>query len=160
MAEAIVVVALLLALLAAFVPGFPGTAIALLGVVAYAELDGPGGVGHDAQTVSAMFALAGLVGQLAGPVLSVRAAGGPAGAATGAGLGAIIGALTLFPGAPWLLAVVGALLCAIVGSKGAPWLARVRAPVGATAGCLIAILSDLIAVLAIAGVLAVATAGA
>ncbi len=157
-AEAIIVAALLLGLLASFVPGFPGSAIALLGVVAYAELDGPGGVGPDAQRVAAMIALAGVGGQWVGPVLSVRAAGGPAGAATGAGLGAVIGALTLVPGVPWALAVVGAVIGAVVGSAGAPWGARVRGPIGAGAGCVIAVLCDLIAVLGIAGVLAVATA--
>ena len=146
---------LLLGGLASFVPGFPGCAVALLGLVAFAGLTDFEVVTGPALLVAAGITVAGAFGQVTGPVLAGRAAGGSAGVATGAALGAAFGALVPVPGAAWLGAVTGAVALGFVLSRG-QWIAWVRGAVGTAGGCLVGWAADLVAVLAIGAVLGLA----
>ncbi|MCB9689114.1 MAG: DUF456 family protein [Alphaproteobacteria bacterium] len=136
----------------ALVPGFPGCAVALLGLVAFAGLTDLRTVGPGALVLAACVVVIGSFGQLAGPVAGGRAAGGTAGAATGAALGAAAGAFVPLPGAAWGGAVVGAALLGLVASRG-ELVGWVRGVVGTAGGCLVGVLADLVAVLAIGAIL-------
>jgi uncharacterized protein YqgC (DUF456 family) len=136
----------------ALVPGFPGSAVALLGLVAFAGLTDMRTVGPGALVLATLVVVAGSVGQLAGPVAGGRAAGGAAGAATGAALGAAAGAFVPLPGAAWVTAVLGATLVGFLGSRG-ELVGWVRGVVGTTAGCFVGVAADLVAVLGVAAVL-------
>lgn len=146
---------LLLGCGAALVPGFPGSAVALLGVVAFAGLTDFEIVTAEVLVLAVCVAAVGVFGQLAGPVIASRAAGGTAGAATGAALGAAAGSLVPVPGAAW----VGAMLCgALLGVAGyreglRRWL---RGVVGTAGGCVVGGLIDLMSVLGVGAVLAIA----
>lgn len=144
---------LILGGLASFVPGFPGAAVALLGLVAFAGLTGFEGLSPEALAVATLVALAGSFGQLMAPVLTSRAAGGAAGAATGAALGAIAGALLPVPGLALALSAVGAVVLGVLGAKES-WLQALRGMVGAGGGCAVAVLADLVAVVGLAAILA------
>jgi uncharacterized protein YqgC (DUF456 family) len=147
---------LLLGGVSAFIPGFPGSAVALLGLVAFAGLTDFTVVTSEALVLATVIALGGALGQIVAPVVSSRAAGGTAGVATGAALGAALGALIPLPGASWGVAIVGATLLGIVGSREG-FLKTIRGIVGtAGGGCAVAVLADLVSVLGIAAVLAVA----
>ncbi len=141
--------------LGALVPGFPGSAVALLGVVAFAGLTDFVVVTPAALVVAALIAGAGAVAQLTAPVVASRAAGGAAGVATGAALGAALGALLPLPGLAWISAVGGAAVIGTIASREGivRWL---RGVVGAAGGCAVAVASDLVAVFGVAAVLAVA----
>ena len=139
----------------AFVPGFPGSAVALLGLVAFAGLTDFTIVTSEALILATLIALAGALGQVAAPVVSSRAAGGTAGVATGAALGAALGALIPLPGMSWGGALLGATLFGILGSREGV-LKTVRGLIGTAGGCAVAVLADLVSVLGIAAVLAVA----
>jgi uncharacterized protein YqgC (DUF456 family) len=141
--------------LGVLVPGFPGCAVALLGLVAFAGLTDFAVVTHEALVLAAGFTLAGAAAQLAGPALASRAMAGTAGAATGAALGAALGTLVPVPGFAYGAAVLGALVLGVAGGwKGvAAWL---RGVVGAAGGCCVSAAADGLAVLACGAVLGVA----
>jgi len=146
---------LVLGLAAVFVPGFPGSAVALLGLVAFAGLTGFEIVTREALVLATLFMAAGTLGQVLGPALSSRAMAGSAGAATGAAIGAALGTLIPIPGVAWGTAILGA--AALGGSlsvKGVrDWLKGV---VGAAGGCCLSGMLDGVAVLAIGAVLGLA----
>ncbi len=146
---------LLLGGVSAFVPGFPGSAVALLGLVAFAGLTDFSIVNSEALILATLIALAGAVGQIAAPMVASRAAGGTAGVATGAALGAALGALIPLPGASWGGALIGATVLGIVGSREG-FLKTLRGLVGTAGGCAVAVGADLVSVLGIGAVLAVA----
>lgn len=139
----------------ALVPGFPGCAVALLGLVAFAGLTDLRVVGPGALLLGACVVVVGSFGQLVGPVAGGRAAGGTAGAATGAALGAAAGAFVPLPGAAWVGAVAGAVVIGLLSSRRelAGW---VRGVVGTAGGCLVGALADLTAVIAIGAILGLA----
>ncbi len=139
----------------ALIPGFPGSAVALLGLVAYAGLTDMRSVGPAALVLAACIVVVGSFGQLAGPVAGGRAAGGTAGAATGAALGAAAGAFVPLPGAAWACAVLGSALVGFLGSRG-ELVGWVRGVIGTAGGCLVGVLADLVAVLGVAAVLGLA----
>lgn len=143
---------LLLGGIASLVPGLPGCAVALLGLVAFAGITGFEVIDPPALLVASAIAVAGALGKLTGPVLAARAAGGSAGAATGAAIGAMIGALVPVPGVSWALAVLGAVTLGLLASRGA-FVAWVRGVIGTTGGCLVGLAADAIAVLGIGAVL-------
>jgi uncharacterized protein YqgC (DUF456 family) len=135
------------------IPGLPGSAVALLGLVAFAALTDFSPVGHGALVVGAMVAGAGTVGQIVGAPIASRALGGSAGAATGAAAGALTGVFLPVPGATWVVAGLGALVGALVG--GGTWRSRAKGVVGAAGGCLVSSAWDLLGVLGVGAVLAV-----
>jgi uncharacterized protein YqgC (DUF456 family) len=141
--------------IAAVIPGFPGCAIALLGLVAFAGLTDFTIVTPGALAVATGIAIVGAGAQLTAPVVSARAAGGSAGAATGAAVGAILAVWIPVPGAAWAGAVIGAVLIGFLASRGA-WIAWLRGVVGTAGGCLVAFAADGLAVLGIGAVLALA----
>ncbi|MEZ4238980.1 MAG: hypothetical protein R3F59_23070 [Myxococcota bacterium] len=141
--------------LATVVPGFPGCAVALLGLVAFAGLTGFEVVDPAALLVAAGIASVGAVAQLTAPVVASRALGGSAGAATGAAIGAAIGAVVPVPGVSWVLAIAGAATFGFVASRGAV-VGWVRGLVGTAGGCVVGFAADAIAVLGIAAVLGLA----
>jgi uncharacterized protein YqgC (DUF456 family) len=143
---------ILLGGVATVVPGFPGCAVALLGLVAFAGLTDFAVVDGPALLVAAGITVVGAVGQLTGPVVASRAAGGSAGAATGAAVGAAVGALVPMPGVSWALAVVGAATLGLVASRGA-FVGWVRGLVGTAGGCAVGFAADALAVFGIAAVL-------
>ena len=141
--------------LAALVPGFPGCAVALLGLVAFAGLTDFRIVTPEALVLATGITIVGAAAQITAPVLSGRAAGGSAGAATGAAIGAALTVWIPVPGAAWAGAVLGAVVLGFLASRGA-WVAWVRGVVGTAGGCLVAFAADGIAVLAIGAVLGLA----
>jgi uncharacterized protein YqgC (DUF456 family) len=141
--------------LAAFIPGFPGSAIALVGLVAFAALTDFAIVPPQALVVAALIASAGAVAQVLSPMVASRVAGGTAGAATGAAVGAVFGLLIPFPGVTFVTALMGSLAGGILGSREGV-LRSLRGVVGTAGGCAIAVLADLLAVLGVAAVLAIA----
>lgn len=149
--------------LVVWVPGLPGSAIGLLGLVAFAGLTDFTVVPRSAVLVAALFVVAGTVGQLTGPVSAGRALGGSAGAATGAAVGAVLGSLIPLPLVAWLFALLGALTLGLVASRRelVGWL---RGVLGTATGCLASVAADGVALLGVGGVLAVcdvmASAGA
>lgn len=146
---------LALGALGALVPGFPGCAVALLGLVAFAAITGFSVVTGPALIVAGIITAVGVVGQLAGPVAAGRALGGSAGATTGAALGAILGALIPLPGLSWLAAILGACTLGLLASRRQLW-GWIRGVIGTTGGCVVAIAADALAVLGNAAVLAIA----
>jgi hypothetical protein len=140
--------------LGACIPGFPGAIVALLGVAAFAALTGFSIVTADALRLAALLALAGGVAQRLAPIWGSRASADASGAATGAAAGATLGLISPLP--------LGAIVFGTIGSAlGAPFgparlVARVAALGGLVATALIAVLVDLLAVLGIGAVLAVA----
>ena len=140
---------------ASLVPGFPGCAVALLGVCAFAGMTEFRIVTREALVVAALLALGGAMAQLASPMIASRAAGGTAGAATGAALGAVVGAFLPFPGAPYFVSVLGAVILGLLTSREGV-LRAIRGVVGAAGGCFVAVAVDFVAVLGIAAVLAIA----
>lgn len=141
--------------LAALVPGFPGAAVALLGLAAFAGITGFEILGREALLLAGLIAAAGSIAQLAAPFLGARALGGTAGATTGAALGATLGILLPIPGFGLLGGVVGALSGGLL-SASESFLARFRGAWGATTGCLVCVLADLTAVVALGALLALA----
>jgi uncharacterized protein YqgC (DUF456 family) len=137
---------------ATVVPGFPGCAVALLGLVAFAGLTDFQVVDGPALIVASGITVAGALGQLMGPVAASRAVGGSAGAATGASVGAALGALVPMPGASWAMAVCGAATLGFLASRGA-FVGWVRGVAGTAGGCVVGFAADAIAVLGIAAVL-------
>jgi uncharacterized protein YqgC (DUF456 family) len=143
---------LLLGGIASIVPGFPGCAVALLGLVAFAALTDFEVVTRGALLVAVGITVAGSIGQLTGPVAGSRALGGSAGAATGAAIGAALGAMIPVPGVSWVVALGGALTLGLwwsrreLGSWG-------RGVAGTAGGCLFGAAIDAIAVLGIGAVL-------
>jgi uncharacterized protein YqgC (DUF456 family) len=143
---------LILGGIAALVPGFPGCAVALLGLVAFAGLTDFVVVTPGALVVATGITVVGTVAQVTAPVVSSRAAGGSAGAATGAALGALLTAWIPVPGVSWVGAMLGALVLGFFGSRG-EWIGWIRGLVGTAGGCLVAFAADGLAVLAIGAVL-------
>lgn len=146
---------LLLGAVAAFVPGFPGSAVALLGVVSFAALTEFAVVTREALVLATLIALGGALTQLAAPVVTSRAAGGTAGAATGAAIGAALGSLVPVPGIAWLGAVIGAMGLGLLASREGI-VRTARGIVGAVGGCAVAVAADFVAVMGVGAVLAVA----
>lgn len=138
---------------AALIPGFPGSAVALLGLVAFAGMTDFAVVDERALVVGALICVASAVAQVASPAIAGRAAGGTAGAATGAAVGGALGALVPLPGASFGAGLVGAVLLGVVFSREGV-IKTVRGMVGAASGCALAVAVDLLAVLAIAAILA------
>jgi uncharacterized protein YqgC (DUF456 family) len=139
---------------AAFIPGFPGSAVALIGLVAFAGLTDFAVVNEYALLVGALVCIGSTLAQIASPAVASRAAGGTAGAASGAALGATIGALVPLPGAPFGLGLAGAVLLGLVFSREGV-VRALRGMIGAASGCAVAVAVDLLAVLVIAGILAI-----
>ena len=146
---------LLLGGVASLIPGFPGCAVALLGLVAFAGLTDFLVVGPEALALATLLTVAGTAGQIAAPVAAGRALGGSAGAATGAALGTILGAFVPLPGVGWILAILGAATLGLVASRRALW-AWARGVLGTTGGCAVAMMADATAVLGVGAVLAIA----
>ncbi len=146
---------LLLGGFAALIPGFPGCAVALLGLVAFAGLTDFAILGVGGLRLAAVVTAIGAIGQLVGPVAGNRAAGGTAGTATGAALGAALGAAIPIPGASWTAAVIGAVLLGVVTARQGV-MRTVRGAVGTTSGCLVGAGVDFAAVAANGAILAVA----
>lgn len=143
--------------LVALVPGLPGGAVALLGLVAFAAMSDFVVVPESALVVAALVALAGWAGQILAPVSASRAVGGSAGAATGAAVGAALGSVVPLPFVAWGGAVIGALTLGLIGSR-RKLLGWLRGVMGTTSGCGLSIAADLLAVLGVAAVLAVCDA--
>ncbi|MBT3218646.1 MAG: DUF456 family protein [Proteobacteria bacterium] len=141
--------------LGALVPGFPGSAVALLGLVAFAALTGFEIVTQEALVLATLVAGAGAVGQLLAPMVGSRLLGGTAGAATGAALGAAVGAIFPIPGMGWLLALICALVLGLI-TQSKTWVQKFRGAVGVFSGCLVSMAADLAAVLGVGAILAVA----
>lgn len=139
--------------LGGLVPGFPGAAVALLGLAAYAGLTQFEVVGPRVLTACALLAVLSWLAQWAAPALTSRALRGAAGVATGAAVGAAFGAMLPIPALFLLTALLGAAAGALI-SRSEPLMARLRGLVGAGGGCLLAVAVDEIAVLAMASVLA------
>lgn len=141
--------------LLAVVPGFPGCAVSLLGVVAFAGLTDFAVLPREAMPVAAGLTLIGALAQVAAPAVTSSAVGGAAGAATGAALGASLGLMAPIPGLGWLFALAGAIVGAAIGQRPG-WRAAVRGVVGSAAGCATGAVIDLLVTLALAAMLAVA----
>ena len=141
--------------MAALIPGFPGAAVALLGVVAFAAITDWQIVNGPALLLCGLVALASAVAQVAAPAVTSRALGGTAGAATGAALGAMIGAFVPIPGAPLFGGILGSIALGALGAREGV-LKSLRGVIGAAGGCAWAVAVDLLAVLAIASILAIA----
>lgn len=148
-------VGLALGAAAVFIPGFPGCAVALLGLAAFAGMTGFEIVTREALLLATGITMAGAVAQVLGPALSSRALAGSAGAATGAALGAAIGVLVPVPGVSWGLGVVGALVGGATLSR-REVISWIRGVVGAAGGCLISAAADAVAVLGVGAVLGLA----
>lgn len=146
---------LLLGGFASLIPGFPGCAIALLGLVAFAGITDFAIVGPDALVLAAVVTALGALAQLVGPVAGNRAAGGTAGSATGAALGAALGAAIPVPGASWTGAVIGAVILGVLTSRQGV-VRAVRGMVGTASGCLVGAAIDFAAVVANGAILATA----
>ncbi len=140
--------------IAAFVPGFPGSAVALIGLVAFAGLTDFAIVNEYALLVGALICLGSTVAQIASPAVASRAAGGTAGAASGAAIGAVVGAFIPLPGASFGGGVLGAVLLGVLFSREGV-VNALRGIGGAIGGCALAIAVDLLAVLGMAAILAV-----
>jgi len=144
-----------LGLIGALVPGFPGSAVALLGLVAFAGITGFEVVPPPALMLAALIVGAATLAQLAAPLFASRAVGGTAGAATGAALGAAVGTMVPLPGAGWLAALVGALLLGTVASREGV-VRMLKGAFGTAGGCVVAVGADLLGVFAVAAVLGLA----
>jgi len=138
---------------AVLVPGFPGCAVAFLGLAAFAGLTDFAIVTREALVLAGGVTVVGALGQLAGPALASRALSGSAGAATGAVIGACVGLFIPVPGIGYGLAVLGAALGGLVGVDRRV-LAWLKGVVGAAGGCCVAAAIDGLAVLGCAAVLA------
>ncbi len=150
----VVSAAIVLGGIAAFVPGFPGSAVALIGLVAFAGLTDFAIVDEYALLVGALICLGSTVAQIASPAVASRAAGGTAGAASGAAIGAVLGSLIPFPGAAFGGGLLGAALLGLAFSREGV-VNALRGIVGAAGGCALAIAVDLLAVLGMGAILAV-----
>jgi uncharacterized protein YqgC (DUF456 family) len=141
--------------MASLIPGFPGSAVALLGLVCFGALTDFSILTEEALVLATVFAALGSLGQVAGPALSSRAFGGASGAATGAALGASIGSLVPIPGMLWVGGLLGAALFGITLTRHSviTWL---RGVIGAAGGCVVSAGIDFVAVLAQAAILAIA----
>ena len=141
--------------MASIIPGFPGSAVALLGLVCFAALTDFLILTPEALVLAAIIAAIGSVGQVAGPALGSRALGGAAGGATGAAIGAALGSLIPVPGFLWAGGVLGAAILGIAATRRS-FLGWLRGIIGAAGGCLISALTDFLGVLLQAGILAIA----
>jgi len=139
--------------LASVVPGFPGCAVALLGLAAFAGMTDFAIVSREALAAGAAITAVGAGAQWLAPITTNRALGGSAGSATGAALGVVVGVWVPLPGAAWSLAVGGALLGAAVGLRQG-LASGARGVAGTAAGCLTGVAMDFAAVVALAGLLA------
>jgi len=137
------------------VPGFPGCAVSLLGVVAFAGLTDFEVLPREALPLAAGVTLVGALAQVAAPAITSRALGGAAGSATGAALGACLGVMAPVPGLGWLLALVGAIVGGVVGHREG-WRAWLRGWVGSAAGCATGTVIDLLATMGLGALLALA----
>jgi uncharacterized protein YqgC (DUF456 family) len=136
------------------VPGFPGCAVAYLGLVAFAGLT-------DFRTLPVEALWIGLAGvvvatlvQLVAPAVTSRAAGGAAGAATGAALGATVGLLVPLPGAAWGASLLGAAVGGFALSRRG-LVDLIRGLLGTAGGCLTGAVVDAVAILGLATLLAI-----
>ncbi|MCB9662689.1 MAG: hypothetical protein H6732_01140 [Alphaproteobacteria bacterium] len=145
---------LLAGLLLAFVPGVPGALVALLGLAAYALLGWGAPVGWGPLGVATLFAVAGTAAQAFAPLAGVRAVSAASGAASGAALGGVLGVLVPVPLVQLLPGTVGALGGTVVG--GGRLLSRLAVPLAIVPLLGAVVLVDLLAVLGIGAVLAVA----
>jgi uncharacterized protein YqgC (DUF456 family) len=141
--------------IAALVPGFPGSAVALLGLVAFAGLTDFQVLGREGLVLATLIALAGALAQILSPAIASRAAGGTAGAATGAALGAVVGTFVPIPGASLVAAVIGAVILGAIGFREGV-IKAIRGVFGAAGGCFLAVAVDFVAVLGLGAVLALA----
>jgi hypothetical protein len=144
---------LALGALASLVPGFPGCAVALLGLAAFAGLTDFAIVSREALAAGGAITAVGAGAQLLAPITTNRALGGSAGSATGAALGVVVGFWVPIPGAAWALGLGGAFVGAVVGVRQGV-TAGVRGVAGTAAGCFTGVAMDFAAVVALAGLLA------
>ncbi|MFK7929633.1 MAG: DUF456 family protein [Myxococcota bacterium] len=140
---------------AVLIPGFPGCAVALLGLVAFAAITDFAIVTSDALLLAALLVAVGSASQILGPALGSRALAGSAGAATGAAIGAVLGTLVPVPGFALGCGVLGAILLGwTLSTRGV--LAWIRGIVGAAGGCLVSAAIDGATVLSMGAILAIA----
>lgn len=153
LAATAVILGLLLGLLGALFPGFPGAVVAWLGVLAAAALDAFDVIPGEAVAVAALLAGLGAAGQAIAPAWGVRAVSAAGGAASGA---LWLGAVAVLLGAPWMgfpLALGGAAVGAVVG--GGKLRSRLAVPIGCLPAAMLAIAMDTFAVLGVAAVVSV-----
>ena len=141
--------------MASLIPGFPGSAVALLGLVCFAGLTDFAILTEEALVLATIFAVLGSVGQVAGPALGSRALGGASGVATGAAVGAAIGSLIPIPGLLWVGGVIGAATLGVLVTRKSV-ISYLKGIVGAVGGCFVSAGVDFVAVLAQAAILAIA----
>ncbi len=137
------------------VPGFPGCAVAYLGLVAFAGLTDFGILPAEGLWIGLGGVMVATLVQLLAPAVTSRATGGAAGAATGAAVGATVGLVMPLPGAGWLASLVGALIGGVALSRKG-LVEHLRALVGTAGGCLTGAVVDVVAILGLATLLAVA----
>jgi len=146
---------MLLGGLLAPVPGFPGCAVAYLGLVAFAALTDFCVLPVEGLWIGLSGVVVATMVQLLAPAVTSRAMGGAAGAATGAALGATVGLVVPLPGAGWLASLAGALVGGIALSRRG-LVAHLRAVVGTAGGCLTGAVVDGVAILGLGALLAIA----
>lgn len=140
--------------MASLIPGFPGSAVALLGLVCFGALTDFSILTEEALVLATVIAVLGSVGQVAGPAMGSRALGGAAGVATGAAIGAALGSLIPIPGVLWGGGVLGAAILGIAATRRS-LLAWARGVIGAAGGCFVSAGIDFLGVLAQAAILAI-----
>lgn len=153
LAWAVALAAIALGGFASFIPGFPGCAVAWIGLVAYAGLTDFSTLPPSALVVGGLLVAGAALVQVASPAIMSRALGGTAGAATGAALGASLGALVPIPLASVFGGFIGAALLGIAFSREGV-VAALRGIFGAATGCGLSIAVDFVAVVGIGAILA------
>jgi len=135
------------------VPGFPGCAVAYLGLVAFAGLTDFRTLPVEALWIGLAFVVVATLVQLVAPAVTSRAAGGAAGAASGAAVGATLGLLVPLPGAAWGASLLGAAVGGFALSRQG-LVEFLRGLVGTAGGCLTGAVVDAVAILGLATLLA------
>lgn len=136
------------------VPGFPGCAVAYLGVVAYAGLTDFRTLPIPALWIGLALVVVATLAQLVAPAVTSRATGGAAGAATGAALGATVGLIAPVPAVAWVASLAGALVGGFALSRRGI-VDLVRGMVGTAGGCVTGAVIDGVAILALASLVAI-----
>lgn len=137
------------------VPGFPGCAVAYLGLVAFAGLTDFHPLPVEGLWIGLAVVIVASLAQLMAPAVTSRATGGAAGAATGAAIGAALGVVVPMPGAAWVGSLLGALMGGVALSRKGlvDWL---RGVFGAAGGCVTGAVIDGLAILGLGALLGIA----
>lgn len=136
------------------VPGFPGCAVAYLGVVAYAGLTDFRTLPVPALWIGLALVVVATLAQLVAPAVTSRATGGAAGAATGAALGATVGLIAPVPVVAWVASLLGALVGGFALSRRG-FVDLLRGLVGTAGGCVTGAVVDGVAILGLASLVAI-----